>query len=120
MKVKLLVLAAVVGGMFYFGVKPADILDKGGAMWEQFVGDFEALTNGEAVAKLSKPATERAAAAVQTSPGIDAAATTEGIADRLRGALSDSSKEAHEQAKAANRVAEEHMRQLEEQIKQAE
>ncbi len=106
MKFKLLVVIAVAGGMYYFGIKPADVLDKGGELWAQFSGDFEALTSGEAVGELAAKVNTTAKTSTGTGSSDPAGFIAEGKAA------------AEAQAKSVNNAVDQHMRQLEEKINQ--
>jgi hypothetical protein len=106
MKFKVLVVIAVAGGMYYFGIKPADVLDKGGEMWAQFSGDLEALTSGEAVGELSA----KVNTATKSSAGTDSSDPAGFIAERKAAAEA--------QAKSVNGIVDQHMQELEEKINQ--
>lgn len=69
MNFKLIVLVVLAGGiLFFFGMRPADLLNQGGSSWEKFSGDFLAIFNGEAKNKLAQEIRGNAVKKVQTSP----------------------------------------------------
>ena len=68
MNIKLIVSVVLIGGVLvFFGVKPTDLLNQGGQVWENFSGDFMAIFSGETTEKVAKEIRGNAGAVVQVA-----------------------------------------------------
>lgn len=112
------IVAAIIGAVSYFGIKPEEMQEKGGEMWGKLSTDFMAIFSGKAKEEMAQEMRGNVPQVVQQNP---LEALPQGASQEMReivNTLASDRKEATETKKVIEVDAAEFKRRLEEQRQQ--